>query len=176
MVEAKNTGKPVKTNLGTIRVKWRPKGTRMEGIDVGGPDGAWCGSLPNAVGPELRFRNPAVIIESAPFDVSVVMPDKCQLGSPVDVVFKVVNRTPLEQRLSVQMEESKDNTILVDGVKEGKIDLNPREVAFLRYNAVFLAPGKCRMPAINLVSLRHGTFLVEGGKNILSLFVFPVGY
>ena len=126
------------------------------------------------MGPELKFRNPAVIIESAPFDVSVAMPDKCQLGSPVDVVFKVVNRTPLQQRLSVQMEESEDNTILVDGVKEGKIDLNPREEAFLRYNAVFLSPGKCRMPAMNLVSLRHGTFLVEGEKNILSLFVFPV--
>jgi len=174
VVKVEITGEPVKTNLGTIMVKWRPAGTRMEGIVVPGVDGEWCGSLPNCVGPELRFRNPEVIIESAPFDVRVTMPNSCQVGSPVNVVFKVVNQTPLQQRLSVQMEESKDNSILVDGVKEGKVDLNPREETFLNYTAVFLVPGKCRMPGINVVSLRHGTFLVEGEKNGLSLFVFPV--
>ena len=95
-----------------------------------------------------------------------------QVGETVSVTLRITNKTSLQQCIHCEMEAYPDNVVLVSGMKVGKVHLSPRSSEDIVYNVVFLKSGKGKVPGIRLVSLRHGSFLVEE-SNVLSVFVYP---
>ncbi len=73
---------PVRTNLGTIKIEWSPEPMPLSpDITLWGThsNGRVHGAL-DVVGGEVKFNNPQVIIEEAPFDVGVDIEDSCRVS------------------------------------------------------------------------------------------------
>ncbi|GMH75640.1 hypothetical protein TrST_g7650 [Triparma strigata] len=158
---------PVKTNLGSIKVKWSPlpmdlpSDVKASGIlgDSGiGVDPLFHGPLPSA-GAEVKIKNPTAIVERPPFHVDVDMPSECKLGEMVKVVFKIKNLVKSHQRLGLKLTPSEK--VFVDGKIIDTIYLNGLKEKTLEYNVVFLEAGASTFPSVSIVDLKKMLFVVN---------------
>ena len=168
---ASDIGETVAANLGAVRLKWSPLSltlpseiTSNAAISVSNAsvDPALHGPLPSTVGGDIQFLNPAAGVQRAPFAVTCAMPAECRVAQPAAIRYTIENRSGLHQYVSVEMDEVYDNSIVMDGLKQGSLHFGPRETRTLVYNAVFLLPGKTRLPSIRCVSKRHASFVIGG--------------
>ena len=120
------------------------------------------GPLPGCVGGALRFLNPAVGIQCAPFAVTVDMPNEVKVATPMTVTWRIKNESKLHQHVAVEMDDVYDSSIVMSGMKQGSLHFGPHEERELRFTAVFLLPGKTRLPALRCVSRRSQSFVVGG--------------
>jgi len=165
VVTPHTSGNPVKTNLGSIKVRWRPLPMALpEGIDVRGGSGISVdkglhGPLPSAIGAEIKVKNPTAIIERAPFDVNVDIPSEARLGESVEVTVRIKNKVKEHQRLSLEMKDDPD--VYVSGRTKDEIMLNGFKGTELKFEAFFLKAGSGRFPKLALVDVKNKRFLVS---------------
>jgi len=171
----KNKTSPVSTNMGVLCVDWSPsplpvpKAATHSSLDV-----KHHGPLALMDQSTIKFRGPACYIESAPFSTSIsVEPSTPSVGTPFEVLYRIMNLTNIHQQLSVVLKEVKDEPdILVAGSIKGELRLSPQATHLLSYTAVATKAGKVVFPSVSIVSDRYKTWLVQGAE-LSELYVLP---
>jgi len=169
----------VSARLGTISVSWSPSPIPV-------PEEAFIDGEPlDAHGPLrledtciLHLRGPACYVENAPFDTSVdKLPDRIEVASPFEIVFHIKNKTALDQRLQVSLDEGdkeKGLPMMVAGLAKGDVCLGPFEARTLSYTAVATKPGIFCAPSVSISSHRYSTWLIHDSRaNAQNVFVAP---
>lgn len=176
------------SHLGVIEVEWLPKTLSLPpeiaadpiataaGIDAHGP-------LVLTVPSIVRFRGPPFYIESAPFNAEMI---KCSgvpsASKPFDVAYRIQNNTLSHQHLTIKLhtlpvtdgvQATERDSLLLAGTVQGDLTLNPHEVRTLSYTLLAIHPGLYKLPALEVLSTRYNTYVIqEQGKN-MDLFVLP---
>jgi len=158
-------------NLGSIKVAWAPLGLKLAAAgggvqDVqndGGVEVGFHGPLPGCVEGTIDFLNPHVQVQSAPFKVVFESESSAKVAVPTSIVYRLTNLSKVHQHLAVEMDDVYDGSILMDGLKAGSLHFAPGEERELCYNAVFMLPGKTKLPSVRVVSRRHNSFVIGGG-------------
>lgn len=178
----------VSSHLGVIEVEWLPQTLPLSpeivanataaaaGIDSHGP---LVLSTPSIV----RFRGPPFYIESAPFSAEMIKcSDVPSASKPFDISYRIQNNTISHQHLTIKLhtlpivdgvQASEGDTLLLAGTVHGDLTLNPFEVRKLSYTFLAIHPGLFKLPALEVLSTKYGTYVIqEQGKN-MEMFVLP---
>jgi hypothetical protein len=176
------------SHLGVIEVKWLPKAIPLStdiskdpsavaaGIDAHGP---LVLSTPSIV----RFRGPPFYIESAPFNAEMVQCSEVPSASkPFEIAYKIQNNTALHQHLTIKLhtlpivdggKASDDDRILLAGTVQGDLTLNPHEMRTLSYTLLAIRPGHFHLPALEVLSTRYNTYVIQEQGMSKEIFVLP---
>lgn len=173
----------VDASFGVISVDWWPTNIRLpEEVTKAG-----FGEAIVAHGP-LRlekpstssFLGPACYIESAPFETQVDVPSSSlKVAEPFDVTYHIKNKTSLDQRLKVVLDESNlsqghdTNGFLISGLINGEISLGPFESHVLSFTALATRAGKLLMPRVRVSSERYKTWVIDDSSKNASVFITP---
>lgn len=169
----------ISTFLGKLQIDWKPallhlpiKDTKLSFCDLG----YLHGPLPSRS--SVSFHGPRCNIESVPFDASLLsFPSNPKVATPFEVVYRVRNKTSLNQKLNFHMNETfvenQGDGILVSGMVTGEIMLGPSESKEFGYSALAIRSGKSLMPALTLDSVRYQSSVINETKKPRYCFVLP---
>lgn len=173
----------VSTSLGVVSVDWIPTpldlpkevmaGGSIDSVDAHGP-------LSLTTPCTLRFMGPPCYIENAPFETMVEgLLSSPRVAVPFDVTYRIKNKTSIDQKLKVFLNnsapESKDSDgFLVSGLVDGDVSLGPLESHALSYTILATRTGTIPMPKFCISSDRYNTWIVDDSTSTRrSVFVLP---
>jgi len=179
-------------NLGVISVLWKPVPLSLSNevtqIDQGStdniaPQSTLHGPLVLSEPLTLKFFGPACQIERVPFEaVLTSFPYSPRVAQPFEVKYSIVNKTCLQQKLTVAMSDSNGtiqgpdhsaNGVLVSGLVSGEFSLAPFESTTLGYSALATKAGKTLLPSLTVASNRYHSWVIHDGPSPHHFLVLP---
>jgi hypothetical protein len=173
----------VSTSLGVISVDWIPTPLELPkevtaggSIDSVGAHGPLSLTTPCT----CRFMGPPCYIENAPFETMVDgLSSSPRVAVPFDVTYRIKNKTSIDQKLKVFLNnsaaESEDSDgFLVSGLVNGEVSLGPLESHTLSYTMLATRTGAIPMPKFCISSDRYNTRIVgDSASSRRAVFVLP---
>jgi hypothetical protein len=176
----------VSAPLGTICVDWSP-------IPLDFPNAIIVGSSLDPIaahGPLVltnpstcRFMGPPCYVENAPFHATMDnIPVSPRVAEPFDMIYHVKNKTSMDQRLKVVLQDSGPNAdgssdsdgFLISGLVNGSISLGPFETKALPYTVLATRAGKVTMPNFRVSCDRYKTWVIrDDTPSTRSIYVLP---
>jgi hypothetical protein len=174
----------VSTSLGVVSVDWIPTPLELpKEVTTGGS----IDSAVDAHGPlslttpcTCRFMGPPCYIENAPFETMVEgLPSSPRVAVPFDVTYRIKNKTSIDQKLKVFLNNSapasqESDGFLVSGLVDGEVSLGPLESHTLSYTILATRTGTIPMPKFCISSDRYNTWIVDdSASSRRAVFVLP---
>lgn len=161
-------------NLGMIEVFWIPmcvslpsKALNMVTM-VNDEYKNYHGPLPIKDSIPVRLYSPTCYVECTPFEASLQPIFPCpRVSQPFRVEYIIKNKTSLNQKLLVEIDEEKNNLsnndVIVSGLTNGELYLGPMETKHLDYSLVASKSGRISSPGVRVSSTRYGSWVINGG-------------
>jgi hypothetical protein len=160
----------VSASFGVISVDWIPSSLRLpeEVAKAGAVDSITShGPLRLEKPSTCNFLGPACYIENAPFETKVELPSSSlKVAEPFNVTYHIKNKTSLDQKLHVFLDESSQsgddaNGFLISGLISGAVSLGPFESHALSFTALATRTGRILLPQVRVSSDRYKTWVIE---------------
>lgn len=165
----------ISTHMGVVCVDWAPKPLPVPPAAAEAVSVKDHGPLSLKELSTIKFRGPFCYMENAPFATSVsIEPSAPRVGTPFEVLYRVMNKTGLHQVLEVALQDTTatNSSVLIAGSVKGELRLSPQATQLLSYTAIATKAGKVMVPSVTISSNRYNTWLVNGTEPS-ELYVMP---